>query len=263
MTIKAISLMYHDVVAAGAWRTSGFASDDADIYKLEAKEFERHLATIAKTVSVQPSLATDLSDGESRKLFITFDDGGRGAFTHAADLLEKLGWRGHFFVATDFIDTPTFLSRQEIRALHARGHVIGSHSASHPVRMAACSDEVLREEWKKSVAALEDILGEKVTVASVPGGHFSRAVALAAVNAGIEVLFNSEPVAESYNIGNCRIFGRYSIVRATAAHEAEAIARGTFSPRIKQYLFWNAKKIAKKIGGEFYLDVRKRILAKR
>lgn len=261
--MKAISLMYHDVVAAGAWRTSGFASADADIYKLETAVFENHLQAIDEASAIKPSIVTDASDDAPRGLFITFDDGGRGAYAHIADQLERRGWRGHFFVATDFIETPTFLSRAEIRELHGRGHIVGSHSASHPLRMAACPPEKLREEWKKSAEMLADITGKKTIVASVPGGHFSRQVALAAADAGIEILFNSEPIAESYNIENCRVFGRYSIMRKTSALEAAALAVGELRPCLKQYLLWNAKKVAKKIGGEFYLDLRRRILAKR
>lgn len=260
--MKAISLMYHDVVETGAWRTSGFASADADIYKLDAKSFEEHLQAIDEACQIKPKLVTGaMSDTEN--LFITFDDGGRGAYLHAAGLLERRGWRGHFFAATDYIDTPTFLSRAEIRELDSRGHIVGSHSASHPLRMAACPPEKLREEWRKSCETLADILGKKTVVASVPGGHFSREVALAASDAGIEILFNSEPVTNINKIADCRVFGRYSIMRKTPAAETAAIASGETAPRLKQYVYWNAKKIAKKIGGEFYLDVRKRILARR
>lgn len=261
--MKIIALMYHDVVEAGHARASGFASADADIYKLEINLFEQHLKAIAETSNKEISLVTDLSDDDNQKLLITFDDGGRSAYTHIADALEEYGWRGHFFVATDYIDTPTFLSRAEIRELRERGHLIGSHSASHPLRMAACPPIKMREEWKTSTAKLADILGEKITVASVPGGHFSKPVALAAAENGIETLFNSEPITNVYDIDNCRIIGRYSIQQQTSAAAAAAIARGKIAPRLKQYFFWNAKKIAKKIGGEFYLDVRKRILSKR
>jgi peptidoglycan/xylan/chitin deacetylase (PgdA/CDA1 family) len=196
-------------------------------------------------------------------LFITFDDGGRSAYTHIADALEERNWRGHFFVATDFIDTPAFLTGAQIRELHARGHVIGSHSASHPLRMAACTPARISEEWRASTEKLEDILGEKVSVASVPGGHFSKQVARAAAQTGIETLFNSEPVSRTYSIEGCRIIGRFSIQRNTSAQEAAALASGAASPRLRQFFWWNSKKLAKRLGGEFYLEARKKILSKR
>ncbi len=257
-----IALMYHDIVEKDATRASGFASADADIYKLEIELFERHLKAI-EAAKLNPQLVTDLSSNAKDSVLITFDDGGKSAYTHIADALENHGWRGHFFVPTDFIDTPTFLSRSEIRELDQRGHIIGSHSASHPLRMAACSPKQLREEWHRSTSKLADITGKKIKVASVPGGHFSKQVAAAADGQGIEILFNSEPVADFHNLGNCRIFGRYTIQQNTTAIEAAAIAEGKTMPRLRQYLFWNTKKLAKKAGGELYLDVRRRILSKR
>jgi peptidoglycan/xylan/chitin deacetylase (PgdA/CDA1 family) len=259
--MKITALMYHDIIENGGARASGFGSADADIYKLEKGLFDEHLNAIGEIS--QPKLVTDFSSREENPLVITFDDGGRGAFSLAADALERRGWLGHFFVATDFIDTPTFLSRAEIKQLKNRGHIVGSHSASHPLRMSACSPEQMREEWLGSAKKLADITGEKTTIASVPGGHFSKRVAETAAEAGIEILFNSEPVRSVYSVGSCRVVGRFTVQQNTTAAQAAAFARGDFAPRFKQFAFWNAKKIAKRVGGEFYLDVRRRILSKR
>lgn len=261
--MKITALMYHDVVEAGKARASGFGSADADIYKLEYDLFREHLNAVAEVSNERVSVVNNLSETDENPLLITFDDGGRSAYTHIADTLEARNWRGHFFVATDFIDTPTFLSGSEIRELKKRGHIVGSHSASHPLRMSACSAAKMREEWQTSAKKLADITGEKTIVASVPGGHFSKAVAETAAEAGIETLFNSEPVTSVYKIGNCHVVGRFTIQQNTTAAEAAALAAGALSPRLKQFLLWNAKKAAKRIGGEFYLDARRRILSRR
>ena len=44
--MKAISLLYHDVVMPGHFDSSGFTGGDADIYKFARPEFERHLEAI-------------------------------------------------------------------------------------------------------------------------------------------------------------------------------------------------------------------------
>ena len=44
--MRIISLLYHDVVPTGAFGASGFCSPDANIYKLTAPEFAKHLASI-------------------------------------------------------------------------------------------------------------------------------------------------------------------------------------------------------------------------
>jgi peptidoglycan/xylan/chitin deacetylase (PgdA/CDA1 family) len=259
--MKYFSLIYHDVIEKGAAHLSGFAGADADIYKLEKDFFETHLEKIEAN-NLKPELVTDFSKEGSSKTFLTFDDGGKSAM-EIADALERRGWRGHFFIATDFIDSPEFLTADEIRKLDDHGHVIGSHSASHPLRMSACSPAKMREEWKISSEKLSEILNKKIMVASVPGGQFSKEVAIAAEECGIKTLFNSEPVSSVYDVGKCKVFGRYSVQQMTSANEAAAMASGDLMPRLKQYAFWNLKKTAKKAGGEIYLKIRKKVLSKR
>ena len=254
------TIMYHDIVADGQFDSSGFVGNGAELYKLGIAEFLRQLEGMARLPNCTPRLVTETG---KEPTYITFDDGGRGAITHAASALEALGWRGHFFVATDFIDTPGFLLRAEIRELHDRGHLIGSHSASHPLRMGAADMARLEYEWMRSTDVLSEVLAAPITVASVPGGMFTDAVAVAAEKSGIRHLFTSEPVSTSWAIGNCRMYGRYTIVSRTTTAEAVALVRGDRMPRYRQYALWNAKKLVKRIGGESYLSLRRRVLERR
>src|SRR6185503_4643500 len=194
---------------------------------------------------------------------LTFDDGGIGAVEHTAGLLEAQGWRGHFFITTDYIGQPGFLGTEHIRALHARGHVIGSHSCSHPARMALCSWEEMLKEWSQSVQVLSDILGAPVRTASVPGGYFSNRVADAAARAGIRALFTSEPTTRVWSRDGCRIFGRYSIQQGVAAETAGAIAGGRRGPRLRQSVYWTFKKVLKTVGGRHWLRLRQALLNRR
>src|SRR5215470_173844 len=192
---RVISLGYHDVVELATHQTSGFAGADAALYKLEPDQFDRHLVAISKVVSDRPILVTDLMADKAtpaRPWMITFDDGGVSSYNLIADRLEMFGWRAHFFIATDYIGAPAFMSRGQIRDLHRRGHIIGSHSCSHPLRFASRPRAELYREWKESVSVLSDLLGEQVRVASVPGGQYSRQVAEAAADTRIESLFTSE-----------------------------------------------------------------------
>ena len=96
-------------------------------------------------------------------LLITVDDGGVSYYTMLADRLEARGWRGHCFVSTDAIGTRGFLSAAQIRELDARGHVIGSHSASHPTRFSACEAGSHAAGMDAQPQVLEDLLGHEVT----------------------------------------------------------------------------------------------------
>ena len=175
-------------------------------------------------------------------------------------MLEHYGWRGYFFVTTDWIGRPGFLNAEQIRELDQRGHIIGSHSCSHPTRMAREPWERLMAEWKESTERLKAIVGHRVTVASVPGGYYSRRVAEAATEAGIETLFTSEPTAAVHTVNGCRVLGRYAIMQGMGPEWAAGFATGRITPRLCQALLWNAKRAAKALGGGVYLRVREAIL---
>ena len=121
---------------------------------------------------------------------LTFDDGAASA-VEAAEQLARRSWPGHFFIATDLVGSPGFLGWDDVCGLGRAGHVIGSHSCSHPDRMAACSGEQLLDEWSRSAGVLAEALGRPVSTASVPGGLYSSSVGRAAAAAGFTTLFTS------------------------------------------------------------------------
>lgn len=242
--------MYHDVVPEGAEDSSGFPGRDAALYKVTPGRFEAHLAAIVRACS--PSAAP----------VITFDDGGGSALA-AADALERHGLRGCFFVTTDYLNAPGFLDEAGVRALRRRGHVVGSHSCSHPLRMGHCPWTQLIDEWTRSGEVLARVLGEPVTVASVPGGDFAPAVAEAAARAGFRELFTSEPTTGRSAGPGIALQGRYVIRRWTSPATAAGLASGRWLPCASQALSWNVRKAAKRLAGERYLGVRRRLLASR
>lgn len=257
--MEAITLLFHDVVPADNWAMSGFQGAGADVYKLECGEFARHLAAIKEKLRGLPAIGFELLAGSERPdppVLLTFDDGGVSAIRYVADLLDAYGWKAHFFVTAGRIGTPGFLDRFQIKELHRRGHVIGSHSYTHPTRMARCSPKQLDEEWQRSVSSLVEIVGAPVQVASVPGGYYSRKVAVSASKAGIKVLFNSEPVRRVQMVDGCLVVGRFTAKRGYEPRWSAAIVAGERGLLTREFLFWNAKKIAKRILGEAWLRAR-------
>ncbi|MBS0203902.1 MAG: polysaccharide deacetylase family protein [Planctomycetes bacterium] len=254
-----INLLYHDVTESGADDASGFAGPEAARYKLTPEEFSRHLDRIANSVTA-PALAsaTDLSSGTGWS--ITFDDGGVSAITTIAAELELRNWRGWFFIATDFIDQPGFCTQAQLRQLHQRGHVIGSHSCSHPERISSCSWSQLVDEWSRSCKLLAEIVEEPIKSGSVPGGFYSPDVARAASEAGIKLLFNSEPTTGEFEVQGCRILGRYNVYRGMSADDASSLLSSPLR-RWRQSAFWSAKKAAKTVAGPIYKAVRKHLLS--
>jgi peptidoglycan/xylan/chitin deacetylase (PgdA/CDA1 family) len=257
-----VAFVFHDVVIGGAYDASGFPGVAAARYKLDHAEFEEHCRAIA---GVTPPGAVRLLDPDELEhhaplVPLTFDDGGCSAYEHVADALDARGWRGHFFVTTDRVGAPAFLTAPQIRALRARGHGVGTHSCSHPDRMHRLPWDQLVQEWTRSARVLSDLLGEPITTASVPGGYYSRAVARAAGAAGIRLLFTSRPTATPHVVDGCLVVGRYWITRGSAPAATAQLAAGRLVPRLGEAAWWHAKAIAKALAGGQYDAVRKFLL---
>ena len=261
--MRVLSLEYHDVIAGGDFDASGFPGNAPASYKLTADAFDAHLDAIGRA-SRPPVGVADAwfrTPAGQPPLFITFDDGGAGAIV-AADLLERRGWRGHFFVTAGRVDTKGFLTREEIVDLHRRGHVIGSHSFSHPLRMGAEPAERILNEWRSSQQVLSDILGTPVVTASVPGGFYRPVVAEMAAQAGVRILFTSMPTTRCSVVDGCHVLGRYTLRRWSAPSTAASLAAGGYA-RAGQWMLYSSLHLIRLVCGEHYTRIRQRFWSRR
>ncbi len=262
------ALLYHDVIGhGGELHDSGFKGASAASYKLSLALFEEHLDAIHQacaSIDQRIGLIGDaITTKNGNRTVLTFDDGGVSALTEIAPCLEAAGWLGYFFITTNCIGKRGFLSEAQIRELDMRGHVIASHSCSHPPRMASLSHRMLLAEWRDSLAKLTDILQKPVSIASVPGGFYSRAVGRAAAEAGVKILFTSEPVQNIQNISSMLLVGRFSVMNTDSAEYAARLAIGDARLRYKQWCLWNAKKVVKRTVGKPYLALREKYFERR
>ena len=268
--MRLVSLLFHDVYAKKP-HESGFRSPAADRYKLSVPDFEAQLDGLA-AVDVETSrFAHELAaasdpipnPGSRLPAMITFDDGGESYYTLAAERLEALGWRGHCFVSTNFIGQRGFLTPAQIRELDARGHLIGSHSASHPARFNSLTLAEMRAEWSDSRQKLEDLLGHAVTVGSVPGGYFSPDVAKAAAQAGLNVLFTSEPTTKMSSANDLLLVGRFTVRHGHPPYAAQRFVVAAPWARCSAWVGWNAKALVKPMLGPSYARIADWLLAPR
>jgi hypothetical protein len=70
-------------------------------------------------------------------------------------------------------------------------------------------------------------------------------------------------VLSTHDVDGCRVFGRYTIWRGMAPEVSAALASGSGLERQRQYLYWNAKKMAKRVGGRFYTPLVRFLLERR
>lgn len=251
-------LLYHDVVARSEADSVGFPGPLAARYKLEPDRFEAHLDAIAST-SLEVGLLHTLSDRDRllprSRTVLTFDDGGTSA-DRIGRALERRGWRGYFFIPTCAVGQPGFLDAEGIKALAARGHVIGTHSHTHPTYMGRLPLDELVGEWRRSRALLGEILGEEPDVASVPGGFLSARVIESAAIAGLRVLMTSEPSRRVRWFGDLAALGRFAIWSSTPPSRAAAYAACSRRARAQLWVEWRAKHATKRVSPAAYQALR-------
>jgi peptidoglycan/xylan/chitin deacetylase (PgdA/CDA1 family) len=249
--VKNINLLYHDIIDnAENYNSSGFVTGYSNIYKFYQDVFEGHVKKVSQ------------SQGKKYKFTFTFDDGGIGSLL-AAVILEKYQMRGVFFITTSLIGKKGFLSSEDIQSLANRGHIIGSHTHTHPMIMSDCLEDELLREWNESCKILSLIINNNIIYASISGGSYSDVVAEMAHKVNIKKLYTSEPQSKIKERHGMEVIGRYSIHRTLSDIEIFSILKGSKAFRIKQYLYWNIKKIAKKLFLSLYKRVRSVILTRK
>jgi peptidoglycan/xylan/chitin deacetylase (PgdA/CDA1 family) len=228
---------YHDVTDEPA--SSGFQRKGAVPYKLGVELFRQHLDRIS-AMALTPARVDDIDlSRPGRHLLLTFDDGGKSAVAIGEELSRR-GWNGHFFVTTARIGSRTFLTAAEIRALRDAGHLIGSHSHTHPDIYRDLTPERMLVEWRQSCDILAQILGEPCRAGAVPGGDISGAVLRSAGLSGLRYLFTSEPCLNPELVRGCWVLGRCCAKASTSPDEIEQLAR---------FQTWTSKLLTRRIKG--------------
>jgi peptidoglycan/xylan/chitin deacetylase (PgdA/CDA1 family) len=205
---QTLALLYHEVI--DDYSESGFQNKDNLAYMHKTEVFREHVNLVLKKIEENPALNYQF----------TFDDGGISNLK-SARILEEKGLKGIYFITTKRIGTPGFLSEEDIRTLRKEGHTIGTHSHTHPMIFRALSYGKMLEEWKVSKDILEEILGEEILYASVPGGDSDQKTYDSAAEVGLKFIYDSEPIVEKRNLKESEIYGRFSVKAQTSHQQLE------------------------------------------
>ena len=228
---------YHEITDEPT--ATGFQRPGARPYTLTPRTFAEHLDQMAAT-EARAIRVTDIDfNRPDRCLLLTFDDGGKSA-VQAGDALARRGWIGHFFIVSSLIGTRTFATANDIRYLASCGHVVGTHSHTHPDIFPDLTPEQMLEEWRISGAAISDIVGTPCLTASVPGGDISSRVLESAAAAGIRYLFTSEPWLSPRSLNGCHVLGRFSPRVGTSLERIRELA---------QFRGWTSALVVRRLKG--------------
>lgn len=199
-----LTFLYHE--ATDNPTTTGFQRTSNLPYKHKLKEFYKNIDIIVE--NSQKIITINQLKDFSKGTLLTFDDGGKSALG-IADYLEKYNLKGHFFITTSLIGERGFLNEKDIIELHYRGHIIGSHSHTHPNVFKALRYDQMIFEWTESKKILESILKINIQSCSVPGGDANRDTYLSAQESGYNIVFNSTPTIKPIEKKNIKILGRF------------------------------------------------------
>ena len=117
-------------------------------------------------------------------VIISFDDGWETQFEYARTALEKYHFPATFFIVTDYVGRPGFVTWPQLQILIMEGMRIGSHSRSHPHLNRITSPTELWDQIYNSKTVLETQLESPVEEFAYPYGSYSVATEVAVKEAG-------------------------------------------------------------------------------
>lgn len=124
---------------------------------------------------------------------ISLDDGSK-LDLRAADILDRHGLRGTFYIVVNWVDEPGFLTWDDVKSLDKRGFEIGSHTCSHPQDLKGLYEEDLFYEVQNSKDLIETVLGHDITKFCYPRGRQNERVRQAVADAGyLEARITGKP----------------------------------------------------------------------
>jgi len=190
-------LLYHEV--------TDFPERTKQIRKMSpaasllTKQFEEQMALLSERANTRVVTADDIfnkAEDDAKKIVLTFDDGFIGNYLFAFDILERYGFKATFFITVDDVSKDRYMSWEQIAALHKSGHLIQSHTMTHPM-LGECEESEITYELETSKRIIEDKIGSPVKYLSLPYGSLNERVIAIAKQIGYKAIFTS-----SYNHGN-------------------------------------------------------------
>jgi peptidoglycan/xylan/chitin deacetylase (PgdA/CDA1 family) len=180
-------LMYHDL----SDNPAGVAPEHRP-YVLDTLAFCRQMDAVTSAgLAVLTVAQWGRLPHPPRALVLTFDDGHVSNHDIALPLLQERRLTATFFITAGRIGTGATMDWRQLRALHAAGMEIGSHTLTHRPP-ATLNDAELRHELLASKRLLEDGLGTPVTSISSPTGFFNPRMSVIAQEVGYRALCYSQ-----------------------------------------------------------------------
>lgn len=109
----------------------------------------------------------------AKPIILTFDDGYEDAYTTAFPALQKEGMKAVFYIVSQFVNTPAYVTTEQVKDLDKAGMEIGSHTINHADLSKQTETQQLRQ-LTESKQFLEQLIGKPVTAFCYPSGKYNE-----------------------------------------------------------------------------------------
>jgi peptidoglycan/xylan/chitin deacetylase (PgdA/CDA1 family) len=162
-----------------------------------------------------------------RPVVISFDDGYRSDFTHAAPVLRRLRWPGVLDLALNNLRAGD-ITAPEVRRLIAWGWEIDSHTLTHP-DLTTLGPAGLRRELTGSRAEIRRRFGQPASFFCYPYGRYDPQVVAAVKAAGYQAATTEREglgvAAQRFTLARVRVAGSDTAASLLARLRGPAIRR--------------------------------------
>ena len=155
---------------------------DKKAYSVSPENFALQMKTLHNNgyTTITPDQLKDFYTAKKplpeKPVMITFDDGRKEQYTIAAGIMEKYNFNGVYFIMTVSLGKKLFMTRDDVRALSDKGHIIGSHTWDHHM-VTRYTDKDWELQLGKPKKKLEEITQKSVTSFAYPHGAWNAAAA--------------------------------------------------------------------------------------
>jgi peptidoglycan/xylan/chitin deacetylase (PgdA/CDA1 family) len=128
----------------------------------------------------------------ARGVVLTFDDAWADNHTNALGPLSRHRLPAMLYAPSRLLDTPGYMTRNQLVEMDAGGVTIGAHSRTHP-DLTACTPSEMDHEIRGSKEDLEELLGKPVTSFAYPAGLVDDRVMAIVAAAGFASAVTTRP----------------------------------------------------------------------
>ncbi|MEN6461759.1 MAG: polysaccharide deacetylase family protein [Syntrophomonas sp.] len=147
----------------------------------------------------QASIMLAARQDTSKKVVLTFDDGCASFYHDALPVLDEMHQTATFFIISDLVDAPGYVTWEQVEKLSNLGIEIGGHTKTHPL-LAQIDPLFLDSEIAGNKKDIEAKTALKITSFCYPSGSYSPQVVAKVKEAGYTAAVTMEPgMASSEN----------------------------------------------------------------